>query len=112
VVFNLYNHLGIAAASFDMNLTGYLPEGLGSRGRFTCHVPKLPLPLGEYRGAVEVIVAGRMADYVPNAVLFHVESSTFFDTGRTPNARYGACLVDHRWEHEIEPVPNSGGEQS
>ena len=102
----LFNHLGTAVTSLDMDLTGFVPHGLGPAGRFTCHVPNLPLPVGEYRGGVEIYVGGRLADLVPNAVLFRVESSTFFPTGRTTGAQHGACLVAHTWEHEPAGVPH------
>lgn len=99
VDFTLYNQFGTAVANFNMDLTGYIPEGLGRRGKFICHVPNVPLPLGEYRGAVAAYVGGRQTDYVPNAVLFRVESSTFFATGRTPPSYY-TCLVAHDWQHD------------
>jgi lipopolysaccharide transport system ATP-binding protein len=99
VDFTLHNQFGTAVANFNMDLTGYIPEELGRRGRFICHVPNLPLPLGEYRGAVAAYVGGRQTDYVPNAVLFRVESSTFFATGRTPPPYY-TCLVAHDWRRD------------
>jgi lipopolysaccharide transport system ATP-binding protein len=100
IALTLFNQLGTAVANFNMDLTGFLPDTLASRGKFFCRIPVLPLPLGEYRGAVAVSVGGRMTDLVPNALLFRVESSTFFATGRTPDAQYSACLVDHTWDHQ------------
>ena len=100
--FSLFNLFGTAVASFNMELTGYVPEGFRPRGKFICHVPILPLPRGEYRGAIAVRVGGRLTDYVPNAVFFRVESSTFFPTGQTPAPEHGACLVAHDWRHDPE----------
>ena len=100
IALTLYNHLGTAVANLNMDLTGFLPDDLASRGKFICRIPALPLPLGEYRGAVAVSVGGRMTDHVPNALLFRVESSTFFPSGRTPDAQYSACLVEHAWDHQ------------
>jgi lipopolysaccharide transport system ATP-binding protein len=100
VALTLFNQLGTAVANFNMDLTGFIPDGLAATGRFICRIPALPLPLGEYRGAVAVSVGGRMTDLVPNAVLFRVESSTFFISGRTPDAQYSACLVAHAWDHD------------
>jgi hypothetical protein len=106
--FTLYNQFGTAVANFNMNLTGYVPEGLRPRGRFICRVPTLPLPIGEYRGGIAVFVGGRLTDRVPNAVLFTVESSTFFPTGRTTRPQQGACRVAHQWQYEPEAAPGTG----
>ncbi len=100
VSFTIYNHLGTGVANFAMDLTDYVAEGLGPFGKFVCRVPSLPLPLGEYRGAVAVSVGERPTDLIPNAILFRVESSTFFPTGRTPEVQYSACLVHHQWDHQ------------
>jgi lipopolysaccharide transport system ATP-binding protein len=108
VIFTLYNQFGTAVANFNMNLTGYIPEGVQPRGRFICRVPTLPLPIGEYRGAISVHVGGRLMDVVPNAVLFRVESSTFFPTGRTTRPQHGACLVEHRWQQDPEAAVGTG----
>ena len=104
--FTLYNQLGTGVANFNMDLTGYVAEGLGPRGRFICRVPTLPLPLGEYRGAVAVSVGGRMTDLLPNVLVFTVENSTFFPTGRAPSPQYSACLVSHDWRHEPPATPD------
>jgi lipopolysaccharide transport system ATP-binding protein len=40
-----------------------------------------------------------IADHLPNALVFTVENSTFFQTGRTPQVRYSTCMVSHTWEH-------------
>ncbi len=100
VIFTLFNHLGVAVANFDTDLTGFIPEPLGVRGCFRCRLPTLPLPLGEHRVAVAAYVGGRLADLISNALKFRVDSSTFFATGRTPDPRYSACMVDHEWDHQ------------
>jgi len=102
--FTLYNHFGTAVANFSMSLTGFILDRLQPRGKIVCHLPTLPLPLGEYRGALQVDVGGRLEDRVPNAVLFRVASSTFFPTGRSPAPQNGACLVAHVWRHEAQTL--------
>ena len=102
--FILYNHLGTAVANFDMNLTGHISKPLGPRGKFVCHVPILPLPLGQYRGAITAHAGGQWTDHVPNGILFEVASSTFFTTGRTPTPQWSACLVAHDWRDDPETV--------
>jgi len=68
---------------------------------WTCRIPKLPLPPGDYRVSVSVNLRGKDCDQVPNALAFSVDSSTFFPTGRVPKINYGAALVEHSWGHEV-----------
>ena len=99
-IMTIYNDLGVAAANFNMEIRGFEIGTLEKEGVFKCHVPDLPLPLGRYRVAVALIHKGvGMADHVPNALAFTVESSSFFKTGRTPQVRYASCMVKHDWEH-------------
>jgi len=100
VSMTIYNEFAVAAVNFDMETMGCQISALSKEGIIKCHVPNLPLPLGRYRVAVAFIHKGvGMADHLPNALGFTVESSTFFKTGRTPQVRYGTCMVLHDWEH-------------
>ena len=100
VTMTIYNELGVAAVNFDMEIQGYQIGTLKKDGIIKCHVPTLPLPMGRYRVAVAIIHKGiGMADHLPNALGFTVESSTFFQTGRAPQVRYSTCMVLHEWEH-------------
>jgi homopolymeric O-antigen transport system ATP-binding protein len=96
----IYNHCGIAAVNMDMVLTNFTPKGLGKKGKFRCCVPNLPLPTGTYRVAVMVTALGRTADHISNALAFDVVASVFYASGRSPNAQYSACMLQHSWEHE------------
>jgi lipopolysaccharide transport system ATP-binding protein len=100
-VFTIFNHLGVAVSNFPMALTGFAVGELGSRGVFTCHVPNLPLPLGPYRVAAAVYVGGEVADLIPAALVFDVESSTFFESGKVPASQFSTCMIAHRWQHEV-----------
>ncbi|HEX8521124.1 MAG TPA: ABC transporter ATP-binding protein [Tepidisphaeraceae bacterium] len=97
----VYNQLGSACTQFDMSLNHQSVKELGETGTIRCRIPSVPFPLGEYRIAVAVDVDGEHADLVPNALVFSVESSTFFETPRTPPATYCAVMVQHDWEHEV-----------
>jgi len=97
--FTIFNHMGVAVTNFPMQLTGFAMEEIGGAGAFVCHVPVLPLPLGSYRVAVAVYAQDVVTDLIPNAVVFQVDSSTFFDTGRVPQPQYSTCMIAHRWEH-------------
>jgi homopolymeric O-antigen transport system ATP-binding protein len=96
----IYNHLGVAVANMDMNLTNFAPKGLGTRGIFRCNIPNLPLPTGTYRVVVAVTTLGETADHIPNALAFDVVASVFYPTGRSPNLQYSACMLQHCWQHE------------
>jgi hypothetical protein len=96
----IYNEIGVAAANFDTEIQGYQIGTLAKEGIIKCRVPTLPLPMGRYRVAVALIHKGvGHADHLPNALVFTVENSTFFQTGRTPQVRYSTCMVLHEWEH-------------
>ena len=97
----IINHLSVSVASFSTHLTGFSVVGLGKRGIWTCRIPKLPLPPGEYRVAVSIAHLGKETDFLPNALVFSVDSSVFFPTGRVPKIVHGAVLVEHSWEHEV-----------
>jgi lipopolysaccharide transport system ATP-binding protein len=100
VSMTIYNEIGVAAANFDTEIQGYQIGTLKKEGIIKCHVPTLPLPMGRYRVAVAFIHKGvGIADHLPNALVFTVENSTFFQTGRTPQVRYSTCMVSHTWEH-------------
>jgi lipopolysaccharide transport system ATP-binding protein len=100
VIMTIFNHLGIAVTNFDMALNDEVVTNLGRSGKFVCLVPSLPLPLGQYRIAVVVVVHEHNADQVPNALTFEVVSSLFYKNSRTPPIDYCACLVRHEWRHE------------
>jgi lipopolysaccharide transport system ATP-binding protein len=97
----IVNHLGVAVAHFSTRIAGFSVVGLGERGVWTCRIPKLPLPPGDYRVSVSINLRGKDCDQVPNALAFSVDSSTFFPTGRVPKINYGAALVEHTWGHEV-----------
>jgi hypothetical protein len=101
-VFAIFNQLGVAVSWFDFGLSHGLVERLGSGGVFTCHIPNLPLPIGQYSVNIQLVVNGEVADFVPHALLFNVDNSNFFNSGQTPPLRFCTCLIHHTWNQEIE----------
>jgi lipopolysaccharide transport system ATP-binding protein len=95
----IINHLGVSVTHLNTVVAGFALKGLGARGVVSCHIPKLPLPRGEYRVAVAVKHGGNTTDHIPNALTFSVESSIFFPTGKLPPIEHSACLVVHEWAH-------------
>lgn len=97
-VLTIFNQMGIAVTSFNVDAAGMhfnLPNG---RGRIACRIPKLPLPLGQYKIAVAASDDIGELDWVPTACIFNVHTSNFFDTSFSPSMRYSTALVEHQWE--------------
>ncbi len=107
-MFAIYNQLGVAVSCFDFSLSYGLVERLGSGGVFTCHIPNLPLPIGQYYVNIKLEVNGEEADLVPNALVFDVDNSNFFKSGQTPQLRFCSCLIQHTWTQETELEPEPG----
>ncbi len=107
LAFSIVNQMGVAATNCDTTIGNGSPPELAGAGTFRCVIPKIPLPIGQYRVAVVLESEGHPSDTVPNALVFNVESSTFFPSGRSPHMRSGSCLVMHHWDHEVSP---DGGE--
>src|SRR5262249_49377212 len=70
VVMTIYNHLGVAVTNFDTRVAGTEIDDLGAGGEIGCALPRLPLPVGEYRVAVALFAGRETADLVPNALVF------------------------------------------
>jgi lipopolysaccharide transport system ATP-binding protein len=100
IFMTILNHLGTPVTNFNLGLEDSGDVEVSARGTFRCHIPRLPFPLGEYRVAAGLNVAMVTADLIPNALVFEVESSTFFPSHKTPTAMYCAAMVDHTWSHE------------
>ena len=106
ILFTIYNQLGVAVSCFNFFLSYGRTVQPGSGGVFTCHIPNLPLPIGQYYVVIKLDVTGEEADFVPRALVFDVDHSTFFESGQTPPLRFGTCLVDHTWSQQTEPEPD------
>lgn len=94
----IFNQMGIAAANCDVAACGqkfFVPKG---ENRVICNIPKLPLPLGQYKIAVAAHNNTGKLDLVPTACIFDVEASTFFRTSFVPPMRYSTALLDHSWK--------------
>jgi lipopolysaccharide transport system ATP-binding protein len=96
----IFNHLGIACTQLEMLMNHQGTRNLAPEGVIRCRIPRLPLPMGEYRVAVGVDVDKEHADVIPNALVFDVDSSVFFQSTRTPASTECAALVEHEWEHD------------
>ena len=99
-VVTMYNHMGVSVTSFNTRLLNFAPDSLAPEGQFTCTIPELPLPPGNYRFAMALQDDGGTADLVPSAGTFDVISSVFYPGGRTQDPRYCLVMVRHEWSHD------------
>jgi lipopolysaccharide transport system ATP-binding protein len=96
----VFNHLGDAATQLDTWLYDNDPVTLGHEGVFTCRVPKIPFPPGEYRLGVSVNPEfGAATDVLPNALVFTIENSVYFPTMNAPSVQFCSTMIDHEWNH-------------
>jgi len=95
----IFDSFGIAITNVDTSFTLGEIRNLGKKGHFRCVINRNPFPLGDYRVAIAIQNSEAIADHIPNALSFTVDSSVFFPTSRTPDKKYCAAMVDHHWEH-------------
>lgn len=96
-VLTIFNQMGIAVTNCTVEASGQtfnIPQGKGS---IVCRLPKLPLPLGQYKIAVAAQDDISVLDEIHTACIFSVQASTFFETSYTPPMRYSTALVEHHW---------------
>lgn len=97
-MFTIFNQMGIAVTHCNVDSCGRffdLPRG---SGKMVCHIPRLPLPLGQYKIAAAARDDRGELDWVPTACIFNIESSNFFETSFVPPIRYSTALVEHSWK--------------
>jgi lipopolysaccharide transport system ATP-binding protein len=83
-------HLSTTVSGFDC---GRLP----ATGTLFCQISQLPLQSGSYTLHLICRVAGRIADWIQDAITLHVEHGDFFGTGKLPSPSLGPFLVSHSW---------------
>jgi hypothetical protein len=97
-VMTIYNQMGVAVTNFDVKLTGMafqIPKG---EWKAICHIPKLPLPIGNYKISIGAFDDIGKLDHVSTACIFDIETSNFYKNNCTPPMRFSTALVDHDWE--------------
>ena len=96
--FTIFNHMGIAVTHCGVEISGQSFNVLPGKGRVVCRIPRLPLPLGQYKIAASAYDDIGKLDWVPTACVFNVEASNFFEVPFVPPIRYSTVLVDHSWK--------------
>lgn len=114
--FTISNQAGVAVTHIHTSLTNFVTPDLPAEGTFACTIPCLPLPMGSYRVAVMAEAQGETADLIPNALVFDVVRSVFYEAPATPDYSICACMVHHSWEHysagERRASPSLGSDGS
>jgi lipopolysaccharide transport system ATP-binding protein len=104
-VITFFNQHGTAVTNFNTYIRNQGLDRAGPTGRVDCHIPRLPLPNGQYRVSAQLSYANVVSDLIPNLLLFEVDSSAFFESGRSPDMTNCAVMVEHQWRHEPETAP-------
>jgi lipopolysaccharide transport system ATP-binding protein len=97
-ILTIFNQMGIAVTHCSVETSGQSFNVGKGKGRVVCHIPKLPLPLGQYKIATAAADDIGELDWIPTACIFNVETSKFFKTSFVPPIRYSTALVEHNWE--------------
>ncbi|MEA2432011.1 MAG: lipopolysaccharide transport system ATP-binding protein [Thermoleophilaceae bacterium] len=80
------------------------------RGEVRCHLPRCPLPAGQYSLNLFADRSGEILDWVQRAAEMTVTEGDFFGSGQTQPQSHQSILVDHTWsitpaDVVAEPVP-------
>ncbi|MCD6598378.1 MAG: ABC transporter ATP-binding protein [Bacteroidales bacterium] len=93
----IYNQMGIAVIHCHVKANEQIYNVLKGEGRIICHIPKLPLPMGNYKIDIAAKDNFGALDRVSAACIFDVETSRFYKTQFTPPMRFSATLIDYSW---------------
>ena len=104
-MFTIFNHTGVAVTHCNVDAVGRRVRLAQGRGKIVCRIPKLPLPLGQYKLAVLAQDDICELDGVSTACVFDVETSDFFPTTYMPDIEFSSALVEHNWQ-----LTNQNGE--
>jgi lipopolysaccharide transport system ATP-binding protein len=80
------------------------------RGEVHCHLPRCPLPAGQYTLNVFADRSGEILDWVQRAAEMTVTEGDFFGSGQAQPQSHQSILVDHGWSIApadvlADPVP-------
>jgi lipopolysaccharide transport system ATP-binding protein len=76
---------------------GAVFRGIPAAGEVRCHLPRWPLPAGQYFLNLWADYEGEMLDTLVHACEVTVAGGDFHGTGREPPADQRTVLVDHSW---------------
>ena len=83
-------------------VTNSILSEVSGDGVFKCHIPRLPLTIGDYGLGFRIAAAGDVIDYVANAAKFTVAEGDFFGTGLQET--HSPLLILHDWHNVTNEV--------
>jgi lipopolysaccharide transport system ATP-binding protein len=76
---------------------GVVIRDLPATGEVRCHVPRCPLPAGQYTVTLWADQGGDPVDWLQRAYELTVREGDFYGSGQTQPASHQSVLVDHNW---------------
>jgi lipopolysaccharide transport system ATP-binding protein len=76
---------------------GVVIREVPASGEIRCHVPRCPLPSGQYTITLWADKAGEPVDWIQRACELTVREGDFYGSGQAQPASHQSVLVDHSW---------------
>lgn len=99
VFFSNQGHKLARFATENLRSTFHRIEG---QGNFKLTIPRFPFATGTYLIGFRVLVAGSVADYIPNGFEIEVGAGDFFGTG--VNDEHSPVFIPHEWDVESSQI--------
>ncbi|MCX7049698.1 MAG: ABC transporter ATP-binding protein [Candidatus Sumerlaeota bacterium] len=92
-----FTNLGQFVMVLNSQMANRAFQDLPPRGAVYCRVPRFPLMTGAFFVSATLQVNGQLADQVREALICHVETGDYFNTGITNVQGRQGVYVDHCW---------------
>jgi len=89
--------LGCRIFELDSEVTGGMSESLPAEGIVTCLTDPVTLSPGRCYVNATLMRNGVLADYIPHAMSFDVETADIYGTGKTPSRNHVINVIKHHW---------------
>lgn len=96
---SVYNLVGARIFTHSSRVENKKLAPLTKTGKFTCHIPHLPLPPSNYLLGFAIKVDEAYADAAAQYLEFSVTEGDYFKTGRTIPSQAGLVYVSANWGH-------------
>jgi lipopolysaccharide transport system ATP-binding protein len=98
--------LGVTMLHLHTQTTGARLDRAPASGEVRCHIPRCPLPAGQYSLNVFADRSGEVLDWVQRAAEMTVAEGDFFGAGQTQPRSHQSVLVEHAWS--VAPARGPG----
>jgi lipopolysaccharide transport system ATP-binding protein len=107
VATSISTHIGQVMLWLSSETTGTQFPELPPSGTVRCHIPRCPLPAGEYVLTLWADRNGEPIDWVQRACELTITQGDFFGSGQAQSPGHRSVLIDHEWYLADEPVTGS-----